>query len=119
MISADNLTAAGIPVASDDAIAALHAEAALDWMTENTTLQIDKADAASIAALPASAKLFVVKFSETMQRRAGVTSQSIEGLSMSFDASEDAGTSIWALARSLLRGYLKSQVRVFPAKRRW
>lgn len=119
MISAESMTAAGIPIAKNDAIAVLHAEAALDWMMENTTLQIDKADAASIAALPASAKLFVVKFSEAMKRRAGVTSQSIEGMSMSFDASEDASTSIWALAKTLLLGHLKSQVRVFPAKRRW
>ena len=118
MISAEQLTQAGIPVSADP-VAVLHAEAALDWMREITTLQIDKADAASIVALPASAKLFVVKFGEVMQRRTGVTSQSIEGLSMSFDASENAVSSIWALASTLLGGYLKSQVRVTPARRRW
>lgn len=115
----EDFVSAGIPLAGKDAIAALHAEAALDWMKENTTLQFYKADAASIEALPACAKMFIVKFSETMRIKAGVTSQSIEGLSQSFDASKDTDTLIWAHARSLLQGYMKSQVRVFPAKRRW
>lgn len=113
------LIAAGIPVSEGDAVAVLRAEAALDWMQENTTLQFDKADAATITALPACAKLFVVKYGEALKRKAGVTSQSIEGMSQSFDASENAASTIWALARTLLGGYLKSQVRVTPARRRW
>lgn len=118
MIAAEMLTAAGIPV-SNDALAVLRVEAALEWMQEHTTLQFDVNDAESISALPATAKLFVVKYGETMQRKAGVTSQSIEGLSMSFDASDDGTATIWALANTLLSGYLKSQVRVTPARRRW
>lgn len=119
MISAGELTAAGIPVAEGDAIAALHAEAALDWMLEHTTIQFDKADAAAIKALPACAKLFCVKYGESMQRRAGVISESIEGLSQSFDASENTAATIWTLASALLDGYIKGQVRVTPARRRW
>lgn len=111
--------AAGIPVPENDAIAALRAEAALDWMALNTTLKIDKADAESIKALPASAKLFVIKFGETMRLKGGVASQSIEGLSQSFDTNASNGALIWSLAQSLLQGHLKSQVRVMPAKRRW
>lgn len=118
MMSAEQLTAAGIPV-SNNATAVLFAEAALEWMQEHTTLHIDKADAAAIEALPACAKLFVVKYTEAITHRAGVTSQSIEGMSMSFDASENATSLIWGLANTLLRGYLKSQVRVTPARRRW
>lgn len=118
-MNAAEFTAAGIPVPENDAIAALRAEAALDWMAQSTTLKIDKGDVESIKALPASAKLFVVKFSETMRLKAGVTGQSIEGMSQSFDATENTSTLIWALANSLLSKYLKSQVRVMPAKRRW
>ena len=118
-MDAQTLIAAGIPISAGDAVAALRAEAALEWMQEHTTLRIDKADAATIAALPACAKLFVVKYGEALKRKAGVTSQSIEGMSQSFDASEDAASTIWTLASTLLGGYLKSQVRVTPARRRW
>ena len=118
-MTAAELIAAGIPLTGDDALAVLNAEAALDWMKEHTTLDFDKADKESVAALPACAKLFVVKYSEVLKRTAGMTSQSIEGLSMSFDASGDVSTSIWALANTLLQGYMKSQVRITPARRRW
>lgn len=117
-MKADVLIAAGIPVPADDAVALLQAEAALDWMKEHTTLTFDKADAASIEALPACAKLFVMKFSEAIKRREGVASQSIEGLSQSFSTT-DKSTLIFQLANTLLGDYLKSQVQVFPAKRRW
>lgn len=117
-MNADILQAAGITVQEGDALALLQAEAALDWMLEHTTLEFSKDDAESIKALPACARLFVVKFSEALSLREGVASQSIEGLSMSFN-STDKATVLWKLAHSLLGGYLKSQVRVFPAKRRW
>ena len=115
-MDAKTLTDAGIPVAADEL---LRAEAALDWMKEHTTLQFDKANAATIAALPATAKLFVIRFGEIMRRKAGVTSQSIEGMSQSFDTSENVVSAIWAQASTLLGGYMKSQVRVTPARRRW
>ena len=118
-MTAAELIAAGIPIPGENTVAVLHAEAALDWMQEHTTLVFDKADKESISALPACAKLFVVKYSEVLKRTAGLTSQSIEGMSMSFDASGDVNSSIWALANALLQGYLKSQVKVFTAKRRW
>lgn len=118
-MDAKTLIDAGIPIPADDAAAALYAEAALDWMLNNTTLQFDKAEAATITALPASAKLFVVKYGEVMRRKAGVTSQSIEGLSQSFATGDDAAAAIWALANTLLSGWMKSQVRVTPARRRW
>lgn len=117
-MDAKTLNAAGIPV-RDDAMEVLRAEAALDWMQEHTTLRIDKADAAALAALPACAKLFVMRFGEVMRRKAGVTSQSIEGMSQSFDANESTVSAIWAQASTLLGGYIKSQVRVTPAQRRW
>lgn len=118
-MNADILNAAGIPVPHGNPTALLQAEAALDWMAANTTLTIDKDDQKSINALPACAKLFVVKYSEAMSLREGVASQSIEGLSMSFNTAAGKDSMLWQLAHSLLDGYLKSQVKVFPAKRRW
>lgn len=117
-MKAEELIAAGIPISGGDAVAVLRAEAALDWMLENTTLQFDKAKTASIEALPACAKLFVVKFCEVIKTHEGVASQSIEGLSQSFNTA-DKGAVLWQLANTLLGAYLKSQVHVFPAKRRW
>ena len=118
MLQIADYNAAGIPLSDGDVAAALYAEAALDWMQENTTLQFNKADAQSINALPACAKLFVVKYSEMVKMHEGVASQSIEGMSMSFNTTDKASM-LWQLANTLLHGYLKSQVRVFPALRRW
>lgn len=117
-MNAEHLTAAGIPISGNDPAAVLRAEAALDWIAEYTTLQFNKADAASIEALPACAKLFVQQYSDVIKRRVGVSSQSIEGLSQSFSTT-DKGAELWQVANSLLGAYLKSQVRVTPAKRRW
>ena len=115
-MNAEILKVADIPV-TNDAVALLQAEAALDWMLANTTLEFSK-DGESIKALPACAKLFVVKYCEVMNQREGVASQSIEGLSQSFNTT-DKSKALWQLARSLLGDYMKSQVRVIPAKRRW
>lgn len=119
MMTIDDYRKAGILIAGDETAAPLIAEAGLDWMREHTTLEFDKADPESIKTLPACAKLFVVKYAETMRRASGMVSQSIEGMSMTFDSSGDVSDSIMALARTLLSGYLKSQVRFFPAQRRW
>lgn len=117
-MSAEKLIAAGIPLDNNDALAVLRAEAALDWMAANTTLTFDKADAMSIGALPAGAKLFVVKFGEVFNHREGVASESIEGLSQSFTGG-DKNATIFQLARELIGAHMKSQVRVTPARRRW
>ena len=117
-MSIEELVSAGIPLNGANAITALEAESALDWMLENTTLVFDKGNVETISALPACAKLFVVKYVEAIGLKQGVSSQSIEGLSMSF-TSTDKSTMLWQLANSLLGAYLKSQVRVIPARRRW
>ena len=117
-MNAAELIAAGIPLAGEDAVSVLKAEAALDWVQENTTLEFDKGNAETLSALPSSVKLFVLKYSEMLSLKQGVASQSIEGLSMSFNGN-DQTAQIWQLANALLRPYLKTQVRAFPAKRRW
>ena len=117
MMSAGQLIEAGIPLSGSGASEVLKATAALEWIAENTTLTVDLEDPATIQKLPATAKLFVGKYAEILSLRAGVSSQSIEGLSMSFSTT-DQGAMLWQLASTLLGCYLR-QVRVFPAKRRW
>lgn len=117
MIAAEELIAAGIPIPANDQMAYLRAGAALEWVKENTTLDVNMDDPESISALPACAKLFVAKYGEVLGIKSGVASQSIEGLSMSFDTTDKTAL-IWQLATSLLGRYIR-QVRVFPAKRRW
>ena len=94
-------------------------KAALEWISENTTISVDLGDPEAYASLPARAQLFVQKYAELLRRSTGLISQSIEGMSQSFGESSDVSTTIWQLARALLPGDLKSQVRVFPARRRW
>lgn len=117
-MTASELIAAGIPLSGDNALTVLKAEAAFDWMQEHTTLEFDKGSMASIAALPSCAKLFVVKYGELLSVKQGVASQSIEGMNQSFFEGNQTAL-IWQLANTLLGPYIKSQVRVFPAKRRW
>lgn len=117
MISAETLVNAGIPLSGSDASAALKATAALEWLKENTTLTVDPEDPGSVEKLPATAKLFIGKYVEILSLKTGVSSQSIEGLSLSY-ATVGQDTMLWQLASTLLGGYLR-QARVFPAKRRW
>lgn len=122
MLTINNYREAGILIAGDENVAPLIAEAGLDWIVEHTTLKVDKADPESIKALPACAKLFVVKFAEISNRAAGMTSQSMEGMSMTFGGTIDsagAGTLIWQYADMYLKPYMKPSVQFFPAQRRW
>ena len=93
-------------------------KAAIEWLEQHTTIKVDLSNPEVYSTLPARAQLFVQKFTEIMQRTAGMTSQSIEGLSMSFN-SGDVNASINQLAYSLLKSDMKSQVRIIPARRRW
>ena len=117
-MKADDLIAAGIPLANADDYTALKAEAALDFILDCTVLSFDKTKPEDIEALPACAKVFVCKYLEIVDLKQGVASQSIEGLSLSFGNASKADL-IWQLANSLLSKYLKSQVRCYPARRRW
>lgn len=58
----------------------LMGNAALEWIAKNTTV-----DTSDITTLSASAKLFIKKYAEINKSRAGVSSQSIQGLSQSFN----------------------------------
>lgn len=95
----------------------LFLEAGLEWIKENTTLEIEYS-MESVEALPIQAKLFLMEYSEIMQRAAGITSESIPGMSQSF---QEAGKDelIMKSAKCLLSKYLKPALTILPARRRW
>lgn len=87
--------------------------AGLEWLAENTTI-----DTANTEKLPSGAKLFLIKFCDIQNLQTGVTSESIEGLSLSFDNSNKSDL-LWQLADELLGNYLKGRVRFVAATSRW
>lgn len=102
----------GIGITEPDELTVLQIESALDWILANTTLRIDKNG--DLSVMPAGARLFVVKFLE-LQDSFGVTSESIEGLSQSFETDRDGA--LWMIARTLLGPWLKGDVTFVPMKR--
>ena len=113
MITAEQIAEAGIPVGTDDETL-ISVESAVEFIENNTTLKIDMSD---LGSLPAGAKLFIVKYTEIMSN-AGIESESLGGMSQSFDT--DSSTSLlWDLLNYLLGKYMKSQVSVVQAGRRW
>lgn len=93
-------------------------ESAFEWLKENTTLEFDTETGEGVERLPAGAKLFIIKFYDIQMLSVGVTSESIEGLSQSFDTA-DKNALIWQIAEGLLYPYLKSRVRFVAAERKW
>lgn len=107
----DDLKAINLPLSLDDTTA-LYVEAAYDWILDNTTATLD------FKNIPANFKLFMLKFVETMSLNAGVASESIEGLSQSFDGS-GKDEMIRQYAKELIGAYLKSDGKIMPSIRRW
>lgn len=117
-MTVDELRAAGILVDDTSELAALLAESALDYINENTTLSVNKDSRESLEALPACAKLFIVKYSALMEAETGISSESLGGMSQSFDTTK-RDSLLFDLANSLLGKYMKSQMHFVPASRRW
>lgn len=93
-------------------------ESALQWVLDNTTLQFDINKDDDLKALPANVRLFVVKYKEAMITDVGVSSESIEGLSHSFNTG-DKSNLLWDLANSLLGDCLVSPVSFVSATDSW
>lgn len=91
----------------------IYLNAGIEWLEDNTTI-----DTANIEKFPSGAKLFLIKFCEIQKMQTGVSSESIEGLSLSFDTS-NKNDLILQCAEELLGKYLKSRVRFVPATWRW
>ena len=109
----EQIQSLNIGIDVDDNTAFLSANAALEWIADNTTI-----DTTDIEHLPYRAKLFISKFCEVNAVQSGISSESIDGLSQSF-ASGDNASMIWDLAYSLLSGDIKSRVRFITAERKW
>ena len=87
--------------------------AAVVWLKNNTTVELKD------EPYPDNVELFIEKYSEVMKLRAGVSSESISGLSQSFNIS-DIGVSLKQYARELLgEQFVLSDVKVFPTLEKW
>lgn len=95
----------------------LMVESAIEWINANTHLDIPL-DSDQEVNLPASVKLFINKYIEVMDRSVGVSSESVGGLSQSFDSSTKTNL-LLQYAEELLGGYLKSQMSFVSAKPKW
>ena len=102
-------------IAPIDTRTILIVESGLEWVRDNTTLKIDMDN---LEALSSSVRLFLVKFFDVQMLSTGITSESIEGMSQSFDTS-DKKALIWQYAEELLGNYLIRGIRFISAKNRW
>ena len=93
-------------------------ESGLEWVKTNTTLEFDMNNDEDLKNLPSCVKFFLIKFVEINRKNAGVSSQSIEGLSQSFKG-DKTGDLIWDSAESLLGDLLKSRIKFVIAQKRW
>lgn len=107
---------AGIAI-DDTPEALLYAEAALDWIKNNTTIKLDNLPA-DLSTLPAGAKLFILKYGTIMQRDTTVSSESLGGMSQSFRESSSYDL-LYDLASQFLGDYLASQVSFVESQRTW
>ena len=115
MVTKEQLDAGGIILERYDEKALLYADAALDWLEDNTSLKIDRDN---LVALPSGAKLFINQFPDLASQTDNVTSESIDGLSRSYSSSTKNDL-ILDLARGLLGKHLTGQVSFKPAEKRW
>lgn len=86
---------------------------ALEWLQNNTTLNN------IVEPFPAGIEIFIEKYGEVMGLRAGVASESISGLSQSFNV-ENISTLLKQYATELIGSeYMRSDIKVFPALDKW
>ena len=111
-----DFTNAGIAI-DDTPEALLYAEAALDWIKNNTTINLSNLPA-DLSNLPAGAKLFIMRYGTIMQRDTTVSSESLGGMSQSFRESSSYDL-LYDLASQLLGDYLASQVSFVASQRTW
>lgn len=118
MLTAERIELLHLGISPIDDRVCLIVESGLEWVKNNTTLEFDTNKDDDLIALPSVVRLFLVKFFDVNMISAGVASESIEGLSQSFDTS-DKSAMIWQFAEELLTPYLKSRIRFVTAQRKW
>ena len=91
----------------------MYRESAIVWIKDNTTYNTEK------QPYPSNVELFIQKYTELMRIRPGIASESISGLSHSYNTSEIEST-LKQYAKQLIgEQYMKSDVKVIPALDRW
>ena len=109
----------GIPNIDYCEYACLLVESGLQWLLNNTKLEFDIHNVEEIKELPPNVKLFLLKFIDLMRISTGVTSESIEGMSQSFDSSgKDLLLRQYAL-ELLGKDLMISDLKFYPAVRKW
>ena len=94
----------------------IYAETALYWLKVNTYVEIDE----SFENVQSAVKLFVLKYIQLMSIQAGVSSESISGLSQSFTTGQSIRVQLRSLAAELFGlDALKSDVTVFSGESVW
>jgi hypothetical protein len=117
-MTAEQIKLLGLGIAPVDERVILVVASGLEWVKANTTLDFDMNNDEDLKALPYSVRLFLVKFFDVQMMSTGVSSESIEGLSQSFDTSDKTAL-IWQFAQELLSEYLVSSVKAVPYKKIW
>lgn len=97
---------------------AMMVESALIWLQDNTTLEFDINSNEDLQGLKGNVRLFINKYLEVMGRDSSVSSESINGLSQTFNTSQKASELLWQYADELL-GDMVCRVKFYPAERYW
>ena len=117
-MTAEQIELLGLGIAPIDERVILVIASGLEWLKANTTLEFDMENDEDLKALPHSVRLFLVKFFDVQMMSTGVSSESIEGLSQSFDTG-NKNALLWQFAQELLSEHLKSSVRAVPTLKKW
>lgn len=105
----------GIPLDTKDAETAIMVDVALQWVRDNTTIDI-KTD----SELPSNVKLFVIKYCDLMSQFSGVASESLGGMSQSFSTAQGGSELLLReLASQLFGAAYKGRNRFVSAVGRW
>ena len=95
----------------------LYVGSAVDWLHNKTIVTVDTEHPDNI---PASVKLFILKYLDLMKISTGVASESISGLSQSFVTNQSLEAKIYDLAIGILGSdVLKSTVTVHSGEDCW
>lgn len=101
-----------------DAQTLILVESALQWINANTNLAIDYKKSEALDSVKANVKLFIIKYFELMNMNAGISSESLGGMSQSFNTNNKTDL-LWQYAYELFGDSMISQMSFVPAKSRW
>lgn len=102
-----------------DARTVIMVESALQWVNSNTNLVIDSNDDEALSTLGANVKLFIIKYLELMGTNSLIASESLGGMSQSFNNNANKSDLLWQYAYELFSDSMGSQMSFVPAKSRW